>query len=83
MTLSSYSVKSSGYPPSPVQVKGLSDVVLYAARDYHNLAVKSDGTVWAWGSGGNGELGDEQTVDSPLPVQVIFYNWLFLPVLNK
>jgi alpha-tubulin suppressor-like RCC1 family protein len=57
---------------APVQVLGLSDVVLYAARDYHNLAVKSDGTVWAWGSGENGELGNNDIQDSNVPVQVLF-----------
>jgi alpha-tubulin suppressor-like RCC1 family protein len=56
----------------PVQVHGLDHVKIYAARDYHNLAVKDDGTVWAWGSGQNGELGDNLTSDSNVPVQVIF-----------
>lgn len=34
----------------PVQVSGVNKVVAIAARDYgiHNLAVKSDGTVWEW-----------------------------------
>jgi alpha-tubulin suppressor-like RCC1 family protein len=56
----------------PVQVFGLDHVKIYAARDYHNLAVKDDGTVWAWGSGQNGELGNNLTSDSNVPVQVIF-----------
>ncbi|MEK7453161.1 MAG: hypothetical protein AAB614_02910, partial [Patescibacteria group bacterium] len=36
----------------------------------HSLALKSDGTVWAWGSNANGELGDGTTIDKRKPVQV-------------
>jgi alpha-tubulin suppressor-like RCC1 family protein len=37
---------------------GLSGVVAVAAGAYHSLALKSDGTVWAWGYDGYGELGN-------------------------
>ena len=43
---------------TPVQVQGLSSVVAVAAGDRHSLALKSDGTVWAWGSNDYGQLGD-------------------------
>jgi alpha-tubulin suppressor-like RCC1 family protein len=33
-------------------------------------ATLSDGTVWAWGRGRNGELGNDTAADSPVPVQV-------------
>jgi alpha-tubulin suppressor-like RCC1 family protein len=46
---------------TPQQVSGLSDVTAIAAGRYHNLAVKSDGTVWAWGYNGTGQVGDGTT----------------------
>jgi len=45
---------------------------MIVARDYHNIAVKADGTVWTWGWTINGQLGNGTTVDSEVPVQVIF-----------
>ena len=63
----------------PVQVKGesgigyLSDAVSIAAGADHSIALKSDGTVWAWGNGVDGQLGDGTSgvgVDKSTPVQV-------------
>jgi alpha-tubulin suppressor-like RCC1 family protein len=43
------------YSYSPVQVKGLIDAVAMAASfDHFSLALKKDGTVWAWGTAENG-----------------------------
>ncbi|MGO8681209.1 MAG: hypothetical protein ACLQUR_04585 [Limisphaerales bacterium] len=36
----------------------------------HNVVIRRDGTVWAWGANGNGQLGNGQTTDSSAPVQV-------------
>jgi alpha-tubulin suppressor-like RCC1 family protein len=73
----------------PVQVSGLISVTSLGGRGYHNLAVKSDGTVQAWGSGGNGELGDNLFADSTIPVQVLFpstftsTNWIYMPLVMQ
>ena len=40
-----------------------------AGRD-HTLALLSDGTVWAWGNNGSGQLGDGTTMLRTAPVQV-------------
>ncbi|MDB6067941.1 MAG: rcc, partial [Pedosphaera sp.] len=56
---------------SPVQVSNLSSVVSLGGRGYHSLAVKSDGTVWAWGFNAGGQLGNGTTAPTMLPVQVI------------
>ncbi len=36
----------------------------------HSLAVKNDGTLWAWGSNGGGRLGDNTTVSKNIPTQI-------------
>ncbi len=41
-----------------------------AAGDSHTLALKSDGTVWAWGHNGDGQLGDGTFTNRTTPVQV-------------
>ncbi len=43
---------TSSTPVAPVAVPGLSGVVDVLARGSGSLALKADGTVWAWGSAG-------------------------------
>ena len=64
---------ANGFLPAPVL--GLKDVVEIAAGATGSMALKSDGTVWAWGWNGAGQLGDGcqiglTCVDSSVPVQV-------------
>jgi hypothetical protein len=56
--------------PIPVQVTGLTGVTKIAAGGYFNLALRSDGTVWAWGSGQSGELGNGANSNSTIPRKV-------------
>ncbi|MGF7400774.1 S-layer homology domain-containing protein [Thermoanaerobacterium thermosaccharolyticum] len=57
---------------TPVQVKGISDVKAIAAGMYHTVALKNDGTVWAWGDNEHDQLGNETTKEEyhSTPVQV-------------
>ena len=45
-------------------------VVGIAAGSYHSLALCSDGTAASWGVNGSGTLGNNSTVQSPVPVAV-------------
>ena len=45
-------------------------IVEIAAGTDHALALASDGTLYAWGYGGGGELGDGNGTSSSVPVQV-------------
>ena len=40
------------------------------ATSTHCLGIKTDGTLWSWGSNMNGELGNNSLVNSPEPIQV-------------
>jgi alpha-tubulin suppressor-like RCC1 family protein len=61
----------------PVEVVGaggsghLTGITAIAAGDEHSVALKSNGTVWAWGSNGYGQLGDNTTTDRHVPVEVV------------
>jgi alpha-tubulin suppressor-like RCC1 family protein len=65
--------------PNPFPAKILTDkfgnsfsnVVIAAARDYHNIAVKADGSVWTWGWNNEGQSGDGTTNDNWQPVPVV------------
>lgn len=65
---------STASSSTPVQVLGvggvgaLSDIVQVAAGYYSSYALASDGTVYAWGFGLNGRLGNGGTADSSIPV---------------
>jgi len=58
-------------PESPHVVGGINDVTAVAAGSEHSLALRADGTVWAWGSDASGELGDGATTDSSSPVRTV------------
>ena len=50
----------------------LSGITAVAAGHYHSVALKNDGTVWAWGYNYYGQLGNKSSVtNSLLPVQVL------------
>jgi alpha-tubulin suppressor-like RCC1 family protein len=55
---------------TPVQVSGLTGVIAIAAGVDHTVALKGDGSVWAWGGNYYGELGDGTTISRLTPVQV-------------
>src|SRR5574344_344156 len=50
--------------------KEFKDIVDISAGETHNLAVDINGTVWAWGNNGNGQLGDGTTNNHYVPYRV-------------
>ncbi|MBI4945910.1 MAG: T9SS type A sorting domain-containing protein [Bacteroidetes bacterium] len=48
----------------------LCDIIAIDVMDRSVFAVRNDGTVWAWGWNGNGQLGDGTTITKLTPVQV-------------
>ncbi len=55
---------------TPAQVSELSGVTAIAGGGSHSLALKGDGTVWAWGYNAFGQLGNGTNADSNTPVEV-------------
>jgi len=53
-----------------LQVQNLNDITAISTRGLHSLALKSDGTVWAWGYNNRGQIGDNTTTNCYVPIQV-------------
>jgi alpha-tubulin suppressor-like RCC1 family protein len=54
-----------------VQVHTLSEIIAIATHADYSLALKKDGTVWAWGPNQFGNLGDGTTTPRNTPVPVL------------
>ena len=54
--------------PEPVQVGTDCDWRTVACGAFHTLAVKHDGSLWAWGDDDSGELGDGSCAPGAIPV---------------
>jgi len=63
---------------SPVKIDETnSDWVQVASGMTHSLAVKSDGSLWAWGDNTSGKVGDGTTIARPAPVRIgVENNWM-------
>jgi alpha-tubulin suppressor-like RCC1 family protein len=63
---------------SPVSVVGgFSDWCEASAGSSHSLAVRTNGTLWAWGSNNRGQIGDNTITNRSSPVSVVggFTDW--------
>ena len=45
-----------------------------SAGGFHTIAIKTDGSLWAWGRNDIGQLGDGTTINKNSPVQIAT-NW--------
>jgi len=62
---------TGGWSQQPLPVTGLSDVIAISSEGYSSMALKSDGTVWAWGWNQSGGLGIGTMTDTPVATQVV------------
>ena len=52
-------------------VKIMSNAASVSAGMSHAVAVKTDGSLWAWGSNSDGQLGNGTTEDSNIPIKIM------------
>jgi alpha-tubulin suppressor-like RCC1 family protein len=68
---------------SPVQVGTLTNWKQVSVGNAYMVAVKTDGTLWSWGSGNNGRLGQNNTTNYSSPTQVgSLTDWDFISAGN-
>jgi alpha-tubulin suppressor-like RCC1 family protein len=68
---------------SPKQVGALSEWKSISAGEGHTLAIKPDGTLWAWGNNSYGTLGLGNTTNYSSPKQVgALTTWSFVDIGN-
>jgi alpha-tubulin suppressor-like RCC1 family protein len=63
---------------SPVSVVGgFTDWCQFSGGGDNSLAIRQNGSAWAWGLNNNGQLGDNTTVNKSSPVSVVggFTDW--------
>ena len=58
--------------PVTASAEELTITPMIAGGEYHSLALKYDGTVWAWGYNLYGQLGDGTKTDSSKPLPVMY-----------
>lgn len=54
----------------PTQIGTESNWKTASLGNEHSVAIKLDGTLWAWGGNSYGELGDGSTINRNIPVQI-------------
>ncbi len=55
----------------PKALAGLTDVQAVAAGSNHTCVLRADRTVWCWGQGDKGQIGDGQNQQKLIPTQVL------------
>lgn len=55
-------------------VSAANDWFAVSAGDAHTLAIKTDGSLWAWGDNFAGQLGDGSTAPQILPIRIVTGN---------
>ena len=58
-------------PPNPDPVKIMDDVAHVSAGVWITMAIKTDGSLWAWGGGSEGQIGDGAREIRNSPVKIM------------
>ena len=66
-----------GAASSPIQIPGTTWSKISCGQ-HGNLALKTNGTLWAWGKNNTGQLGQNDKVQKSSPVQVPGTTWAFV-----
>ncbi|TGE21966.1 T9SS type A sorting domain-containing protein [Hymenobacter aquaticus] len=56
--------------PEPATAAAGTTWTQVAVGNSHNVALRSDGTLWAWGLNSSGEVGDGTTTRRPTPIRI-------------
>jgi alpha-tubulin suppressor-like RCC1 family protein len=60
----------------PTQIGTAANWQSISARNEYTIALKTDGTLWAWGRNGYGQIGDGTTINKATPTQIgTAINW--------
>ena len=63
-------ISNDTFTTTPTRIGTDTDWLLISAGDNHSMAIKRNGTLWAWGANSSGKLGDGTTTQRSTPVQV-------------
>jgi alpha-tubulin suppressor-like RCC1 family protein len=55
---------------SPIQIDSTTNWKTVSAGASHTVAIKTDGTLWAWGNNEQGQLGDGTTIYKNIPTKI-------------
>jgi len=69
-----WSARRTGRSPTatvPLAATDTPNFITLASATAHTVALRDDGSVWAWGGNANGQLGNGTTTDSDQPVPVL------------
>lgn len=62
--------ENPGDKSTPIELDTDAEILEFAAGDEHGCAISTDGSLWCWGRGFNGQLGIGEFSPSPSPIQV-------------
>ena len=69
---------------SPVQIGSLTNWASISVGTGGSRAIKTDGTLWAWGAGANGTLGLGDVINRSSPVQIgVLTDWSSITTSNS